>query len=166
MLINSFIPTRNLVLVKTIYKVKGMILNTEQKEIALQVLDKIVVNVGPEVNPQIKVGDAVAITERAYNVDIIGFNDNHLSVPKMREVVKKEVAEYNGKISATNLGLNNNLRKMQIAANDPNNPIMKEYIVHGYITVPESDIIGIVNKTEDEPELPVESKPSIILPVN
>ena len=58
MLIEHFKPLRNLVLVKTDYKVKGFSLVGNHKEVSMNPMDKTAVAVGPDV-VGLKVGDCI-----------------------------------------------------------------------------------------------------------
>lgn len=153
MLIEKFKPTRNLVLVKNEYVAKGLILMNPSKEVNLKIKDKVVVAVGPDVT-SVKVGDIIAVSERAFNVDIINFVDNDLSIHKVGERVRDAVAVFN-----SSLGQMSKQMQMQQTISSP---ASKDYDVVGYVVLPESEIIGTCNSVSEEP---VESKSSIIIPV-
>jgi hypothetical protein len=157
MLINSFKPVRNLALIKTVYKAKGVLLANATKDINLKVLDKTVIAIGPDVT-SVKVGDVVALTEQMFHSNIIAFTDNALSMPKVGEIVKAEVKVHNdqNKLLTGSEKMQHNLL----------NPIAKEYVVVGYVVVGEQDIIGIVNALSEEPDESGVIQSGVIVPLN
>lgn len=156
MLINSFKPVGSLVLVKTIYKAKGLLLTNATDKVNLKVLDKVVIAVGPDVT-RVKPGDFVALSENMFNSNIVSFTDNMLSIHKVGEVVKAEVKAHNeqNKLLSGSEKMQHNLL----------NPVSKDYTVVGYVVVGEQDVIGIVNSFDDEPNSEGDIQSGTIIPI-
>lgn len=157
MKIDSYKPVGNLVLVKHIYEVGGLTLNTNGKAQGMKIKDRIVLAVGPDVT-RVTIGDYIQTDPNSYSAVPVFFADNDKDIVLVADKVKDAIKSFN-KSGATYLNLDPNKTAAEMAIH---NPSLQMYEVVEYFNICESDIKAIVNPSSEDPIVP--KKSSLILP--